>query len=74
MQKNAIPKTTSTWQQIFDDLKGNPESFKRYYPMVRIAIDHHTIHDFIRAYVTNNDFYELCQMLVSEEGCHTEEK
>ena len=73
-QNRALKLMDFEWQQIFDDLKGNPESFKRYCPMVRIAIDHHTIHDFIRAYVTNNDFYELCQKLVSEEGCHTEEK
>ena len=62
------------WQKIFDDIKNNPERFKRYYPMVRMVINHRTIHDFIRAYVVNNDFYELCQTLVSDKGCQPEVK
>ena len=73
-QNRALKLMDFEWEKIFDDLKNNPESFKRYYPMVRVAITHHSIHDFIRAYVTNDDFYEMCQALIAEKSDHTEEK
>ena len=66
-QNRALKLMDFEWEKIFDDIKDNPESFKRYYPMVRIAINHRTIHDFIRAYVANDDFYEMCQALVASE-------
>jgi hypothetical protein len=52
-----------TWMRIFEDVKNNPENFKRYYPMARIVVNSDVIHDFLRAYVENDDFYELCQGL-----------
>ena len=67
-QNRALKLMDFEWEKIFDDLKNNPESFKRYYPMVRVAITHHSIHDFIRAYVTNDDFYEMCQALIAEKA------
>lgn len=73
-QNRALKLMDFEWQKIFDDIKNNPERFKRYYPMVRMVINHRTIHDFIRAYVVNNDFYELCQTLVSDKGCQPEVK
>ena len=62
------------WQHIFDDIRDNPKSFERYYPMVRLEINHRTIHDFLRAYVVNDDFYEMCQTLDSGKGDHSEVK
>ena len=73
-QNRALKLMDFEWQKIFDDIKNNPERFKRYYPMVRMVINHRTIHDFIRAYVVNNDFYELCQTLVSDKDCQPEVK
>ncbi|MBQ2553256.1 MAG: hypothetical protein II563_10485 [Treponema sp.] len=66
-QNRALKLMDFEWQHIFDDIRDNPESFKRYYPMVRIEINHRSIHDFIRAYVVNDDFYEMCQTLVTSE-------
>ena len=51
------------WDKIFDDIRDNPESFKRYYPMVRIEVSKSSTHDFIRAYVANDNFYEMCEKL-----------
>lgn len=73
-QNRALKLMDFEWQHIFDDIRDNPESFKRYYPMVRIEISHRTIHDFIRAYVVNDDFYEMCQTLDSSKGDLSEEK
>jgi hypothetical protein len=66
-QNRALKLMDFEWQHIFDDIRDNPESFKRYYPMVRIEINHRSVHDFIRAYVVNDDFYEMCQTLVTSE-------
>lgn len=73
-QNRALKLMDFEWQHIFDDIRNNPESFKRYYPMVRLEISHRTIHDFIRAYVVNDDFYEMCQTLVNNKGDHSEVK
>jgi hypothetical protein len=73
-QNRALKLMDFEWQHIFDDIRDNPESFKRYYPMVRIEISHRSIHDFIRAYVVNDDFYEMCQTLDSSKGDLSEKK
>ena len=62
-QNRALKLMNFEWEHIFEDIKENPESFKRYYPMVRVEINHRSIHDFVRAYVVNDDFYEMCQTL-----------
>lgn len=63
MQNRYIKLMNFTWNKIFDDIRDNPESFKRYYPMVRIEVNKSNTHDFIRAYVANDYFYEMCQKL-----------
>ena len=62
-QNRTLKLMDFEWQYIFDDIRDNPESFKRYYPMVRVEISHRSIHNFVRAYVVNDDFYEMCQTL-----------
>lgn len=73
-QNRALTLMDFEWQHIFEDVRDNPESFKRYYPMVRLEINHRTIHDFLRAYVVNDDFYEMCQTLVNDKDEHQEVK
>jgi len=73
-ENRALTLMDFEWQHIFDDIRDNPKSFERYYPMVRLEINHRIIHDFLRAYVVNDDFYEMCQTLDSDKGDHSEEK
>ena len=63
IQNRYIKLMNFTWHKIFDDIRKNPESFKRYYPMVRIEVNKSNTHDFIRAYVANDNFYEMCEKL-----------
>lgn len=63
MQNRSLKLMNSVWLKIFEDIKNNPESIKRYYPMVRVKITNSTIHNFIRAYVENEDFYERSQTI-----------
>ena len=73
-ENRALTLMDFEWEHIFDDIKDNPKNFERYYPMVRLEINHRTIHDFLRAYVVNDDFYEMCQTFDSDKGDHSEEK
>lgn len=48
------------WFDIFDEIKENPECFRRYYPMVRVRLDD-TSCWLVYAYVVNDDFYRYCE-------------
>lgn len=48
------------WFEIFDEIKENPECFRRYYPMVRVKLDD-TSCWLVYAYVVNDDFYRYCE-------------
>lgn len=63
MQNRSLKLMNSVWLKIFEDIKNNPDSFKRYYPMVRVKITNSTTHNFIRAYIENDDFYEMSQTI-----------
>lgn len=45
------------WQKIYDDIMDNPESFARYYPMVRVKITSEGVHSMVRAFVVNDALY-----------------
>jgi len=62
-QNRSLMLMNSVWLRIFDDIKDDPDSFKRYYPVVRTELSHDSIRCFVRAYAENDDFYELCQSL-----------
>lgn len=47
------------WLKIFADIKKKPESFRRYYPMVRVNVDDKTKW-LVYAFVANEDFYRYC--------------
>ena len=63
----SLKLMNSVWLNIFDNIENDPTCFKRYYPMVRIKITNDTIHNFVRAYVENDDFYDFCQTLALEK-------
>ena len=63
----SLKLMNSVWLNIFDNIENDPTCFKRYYPMVRIKITNDTIHNFVRAYVENDDFYDFCQALAPEK-------
>jgi len=63
LQNKSLYLMNSVWLRIFDSIRDNPDSFKRYYVIVRTKIHSGSIHSLIRAYVENDDFYELCQTL-----------
>ena len=48
------------WFEIFEKIKKNPGSFRRYYPMVRVQVNDSTKW-LVYAYVTNEDFYRYFQ-------------
>lgn len=47
------------WNKIYDDLKHNKNSFKRYFPMIIVRISNN-IEYLIRAFVTDDVFWEYC--------------
>ena len=47
------------WQQIYDRLCADPESFGRYYPAGRAEIESDAAMYVLRAILTNDDFYAL---------------
>ena len=47
------------WQQIYDRLRADPESFARYYPAGRAEIENDASMNVFRAILLNDDFYAL---------------
>lgn len=46
------------WCKIFRDIKQNPDSFRRYYPMVRVMAESNDLRDMVKAIVMNDDLYK----------------
>lgn len=49
------------WEKIFTDIEEHRESFERYYPMVRVALNSEGVSNLVKAIVLNDDFYEYCK-------------
>lgn len=45
------------WDRIYADIMDCPESFGRYYPMVRVRVDREGQRSILRAFVTNDALY-----------------
>lgn len=58
--RNLILKTRA-WEKIFDDIQMNEESFRRYYPMVRMRLSSDGLRNLARAFVTNDALFEFCE-------------
>jgi len=53
------------WDKIFGDIMDNPESFERYYPMVRVQISSDKIRYIVQAIAINDDLYHFCTVVQS---------
>ena len=51
------------WEKIFDDIKDYPESFARYYPMVRVKVSSEGLQGMVRAFVANDALYSYAMKL-----------
>ena len=54
------------WGKIFDDIMNCPESFGRYYPMVRVVADSENLRCMVRALVVNDALYSYVSKLVAD--------
>lgn len=55
-QNQSLLLMKDRWLRIFDEIKKDKDSFRRYYPMVRVQMNSNTSW-FVYAYVANDDFY-----------------
>lgn len=53
------------WERIYDDIANCPDSFGRYYPMVRVAADTDDLRCIVRAFVANDALYSYVSGLVA---------
>lgn len=56
-QNRWILLLDKSWEKIYDDIRDYPESFGRYYPMVRVRVDSEGQQRMIEAFVTNDALY-----------------
>ena len=52
------------WNKILTDIEENEQSFSRYYPMVRIKLNHESLIHMTNAIILNDEFYAYCKELV----------
>ena len=55
------------WKRIYDDIEENPESFERYYPMVRVEAGSADLNALVRALILNDDLYVYCEETLKED-------
>ena len=51
----------SDWIIIFNEIRHNPASFSRYFPMVMVVADSMELHEMVRALILNDDLYAYCE-------------
>lgn len=51
------------WMRIFSEIEKHPENYERYYPMVRVQISSIRLMHVVRAFVVNDELYELAKEL-----------
>lgn len=56
-QNRSILLRDVDWERIYDDISARPESFARYYPMVRVAANSDEVRSVVRAFVTNDELW-----------------
>ena len=56
------------WEKIYDDVMERPESFARYYPMVRVQVNSDGLRCMVRAFVTNDALYSYASELVVDRA------
>ncbi len=56
------------WMRIFSEIEGNPESFGRYYPMVRVKMDSDGLYQMVQALVLNDELYAYAEEVSHRVG------
>lgn len=51
------------WIHIFSEMKSDPDTYGRYYPMVLVKCDSMRLYQMIRAFVLNDEFYTFAEEL-----------
>ena len=51
------------WLHIFSEIKNHQDTYRRYYPMVRVKCDSMGLMQMIRAFVLNDELYEYLEKL-----------
>ena len=46
------------WDKIFGDIMDNPNSFERYYPLVRVQVTSDAVRHVVQALAINDDLYQ----------------
>lgn len=62
-ENRSILLRDKDWEKIYDDILDHPESFKRYYPMVRVVADNKSVRYLVRALVVNDALYSCVSEL-----------
>ena len=57
-QNRSLLLRDRDWDMIFGNIMDKPETFSRYYPMVRVEISGDSLMNLIRAIVINDAFYK----------------
>lgn len=55
------------WQKIFDEIMNKKETFARYYPMVRVKINSESLVNLMRAFIINDDLYNMLLNITKKE-------
>lgn len=67
-ENRHVPLRDVDWERIFDDIMDHPESFARYYPMVRVKITSDAVERTVRAFVTNDELWS--HLVETAKGQH----
>lgn len=54
------------WDKVFNDIENNPDSFARYYSLMRAKVNSQQLNDLSIALFLNDDFYALSAELARE--------
>ena len=66
-QNRSILIREQDWNKIFTDIEENESSFSRYYPMMRLELNHKDLVYMIIAIVLNDELYDYCKKIIKEE-------
>ena len=72
-QNRSILLRDRDWDKIFGDIMDNPESYARYYPMVRVKVTGDAVFHLIRAITVNDAFYKKAFELEEVYGKENED-
>lgn len=63
-RNNSILIRDQDWNKIFTDIEENEESFSRYYPMMRLRLEHNNLIHMTIAIVLNDELYSFCKEII----------